>query len=78
MVNDMRSIIRVSQGRQGQPSAVILDGRTLLSSCESGPRARYDEYKRRNDSKVHAAAESLGHFIALTLTPAGKPRARPS
>src|SRR6202012_2811877 len=39
MVNDLRSIIRVAQGRQGQPSAVILDGRTLQSTCESGPRA---------------------------------------
>ena len=34
--SDLRSIIRVAQGRQGQPSAVILDGRTLQSSCESG------------------------------------------
>ena len=32
MVSDMRSIIRAGQGRQGQPSAVILDGRTLQSS----------------------------------------------
>ncbi len=39
MVNDLRSIIRVAQGRRGQPSAVILDGRTLQSTCESGPRA---------------------------------------
>jgi transposase len=29
MVNDMRSIIRVSQGRKGQPSAAVIDGRTL-------------------------------------------------
>jgi transposase len=39
MVCDLRSIIRVTQGRQGQPSAVILDGRTLQPTCESGPRA---------------------------------------
>lgn len=36
MASGLRSIIRVAQGRQGQPSAVILDGRTLQSSCESG------------------------------------------
>ena len=41
MVSDMRSIIRAGQGRQGQPSAVILDGRTLQSSVESGQRAGY-------------------------------------
>ena len=69
MVSDMRSIIRTAQGRQGQPSAVILDGRTLQSSCESGPRAGY---KRRNGSKVHAAVDTLGHLIALTVTPASE------
>ena len=39
MVNDLRSVLRTAQGKQGQPSAVILDGRTLQSTCESGPRA---------------------------------------
>ncbi|MFC0708478.1 transposase, partial [Azorhizophilus paspali] len=34
MVNNLRSVLRVSQGKQGQPSAVILDGRTLQSTCE--------------------------------------------
>jgi len=70
MVNDMRSIIRVGDARPGQPSAVILDGRTLQSSCESGPRAGYDGYKRRRGSKVHMAVDTLGHLIALTVTPA--------
>ncbi len=45
MVSDLRSVIRVAQDRRGQPSAVILDGRTLQSTCESGPRAGYDGYK---------------------------------
>ena len=70
MVCDMRAIIRTAEGRQGQPSAVILDGRTLQSSCESGPRAGYDGYKRRKGSKVHMAVDTLGHLIALTVTPA--------
>lgn len=70
MVNDMRSIIRTAQGRKGQPSAVILDGRTLQSSCESGPRAGYDGYKRRNGSKVHMAVDTLGLLVALAVTPA--------
>jgi transposase len=70
MVNDMRSIIRVGGGRQGQPSAVVLDGRTLQSSCESGPRAGYDGYKRRRGSKVHMAVDTLGNLIAMTVTPA--------
>ena len=67
MVNDMRSIIRVSEGRRGQPSAVVLDGRTLQSSCESGVCAGYDGYKRRRGSKVHMAVDTLGQLIAMTV-----------
>ena len=72
MVSDLRSIIRVAQGRQGQPSAVIMDGRTLQSSCESGPRAGYDGYKRRRGSKVHMAVDTLGHLLAVHVTPANE------
>ncbi len=60
MVHDLRSIIRVAQDRRGQPSAVILDGRTLQSMCESGPRAGYDGYKRKKGGKVHIAVDTLG------------------
>jgi transposase len=63
MVHDMRSVIRAGQGRAGQPRAVILDGRTLQSSCQSGERAGYDGYKRRRGSKVHMAVDTLGHLI---------------
>jgi transposase len=69
MVCDLRSIIRVAQGRQGQPSAVILDGRTMQSTCESGPRAGYDGYKRKRGSKVHIAVDTLGHLLAVYVTP---------
>lgn len=72
MVSDLRSVIRVAQGRQGQPSAAVLDGRTLQSSCESGPRAGYDGYKRRNGSKVHMAVDTLGHLLAVHVTAANE------
>lgn len=72
MVQDMRSIIRAGDARKGQPSAVILDGRTLQSTCESGPRAGYDGYKRRRGSKVHVAVDTLGQLVALTVTPANE------
>ncbi len=71
-VCDLRSVIRVAQGRQGQPSAVILDGRTLQSSCESGPRAGYDGYKRKRGSKVHIAVDTLGQLLAVHVTPANE------
>lgn len=69
MVNDLRSVIRVAQGRKGQPSAVILDGRTLQSTCESGPRAGYDGYKRKRGSKVHMAVDTLWQLLAVHVTP---------
>ncbi|OAI75231.1 transposase, partial [Ralstonia solanacearum] len=72
MVNDLRSVIRVARERQGQPSAVILDGRTLQSTCESGPRAGYDGYKRKRGSKVHMAVDTLGHLLAVHVTPANE------
>lgn len=72
MVNDLRSVIRVAQERQGQPSAVILDGRTLQSTCESGPRAGYDGYKRKRGSKVHMAVDTLCHLLAVHVTPANE------
>jgi transposase len=72
MVNDLRSIIRVAQDRRGQPSAVILDGRTLQSTCESGPRAGYDGYKRKKGSKVHMAVDTLGQLLAVHVTPANE------
>jgi len=70
MASDLRSIIRVAQGRQGQPSAVVMDGRTLQSSCESGPRAGCDGYERKRGSKIHMAVDTLGHLLAVHVTPA--------
>ncbi len=72
MVHDLRSVLRVAQDRQGQPSAVILDGRTLQSTCESGPRAGYDGYKRKRGSKVHMAVDTLGNLLAVKVTPANE------
>ncbi|MBL9196700.1 IS5 family transposase, partial [Xanthomonas fragariae] len=72
MVSDLRSLLRVAQGKKGQPSAVIFDARTLQSTCESGPRAGYDGYKRKKGSKVHMAVDTLGHLLAVQVTPANE------
>ena len=42
MVSDMRSTIRATQCHQDETSAIVLDGRTLQSTCESGPRTGND------------------------------------
>jgi hypothetical protein len=48
----------------------MIDSRTLQSTPESGARAGYDGAKRRKGSKVHIAVDTLGHLLALTVTPA--------
>src|SRR6266567_8055921 len=70
IVNDLRALLRLAQGRNEQPSATIFDSRTLPSSPESGHRAGYDGAKRRKGSKVHLAVETLGHLLALHITSA--------
>jgi transposase len=70
IVHDLREVLRIAQGRHPQPSATILDSRTMQSSPESGHRAGYDGAKRRRGSKVHMAVDTLGHLLALSVTAA--------
>jgi transposase len=72
IVHDLRELLRLAQGRTAQPSAVILDARTLQSTPESGSRAGYDGHKRKKGSKTHVAVDTLGHLLALVVTPANE------
>jgi transposase len=72
MARDLRVILREAQGRGAEPTAAILDSRTIQSTPESGHRAGYDGHKKRNGSKVHMAVDTLGHLLALTVTPASQ------
>jgi transposase len=72
MVHDLRVLLRLSQGRASEPKAAILDSRTLQSTPESGTRGGYDGAKRKKGSKVHAAVDTLGHLLALFVTPANE------
>jgi transposase len=72
IVDDLRALLRLAQGRNEEPSAAIFDSRTLQSSPESGHRAGYDGAKRRKGSKVHLAVDTLGHLLALHVTPANE------
>ena len=72
MAHDLRKVLRLLADKSHQPSAVILDGRTLQSTPESGGRAGYDGYKRKKGSKVHAAVDTLGHLLALKVTAANE------
>jgi transposase len=70
MVHDLRALLRWTEGRDNDPSAVIFDSRTVQSTPESGTRAGYDGHKRRKGSKIHLAVDTLGHLLALKVTPA--------
>jgi len=72
MAHDLRVILREAGERDGSPSAAILDSRTLQSTPESGGRAGFDGHKKRKGSKVHAAVDTLGHLLALKVTPANE------
>ena len=70
IVHDLRAMLRFADGRGPEPTAAIFDGRTLQSTLESGGRAGYDGHKRTRGSKVHIAVDTLGHLLALHVTPA--------
>jgi transposase len=72
ITHDLRMIVRLVAEREAQPSATILDGRTLQSTPESGSRAGYDGAKKKNGSKVHAAVDTLGNLLALKVTSANE------
>jgi transposase len=72
IVHDVRILLRRAADRTAHPSAAILDSWTVQSTPESGARAGYDGHKRRKGSKVHAAVDTLGHLLALVVTPANE------
>jgi transposase len=70
LADDLRAVLRQALGRSAEPSAAILDSRTLRSSPESGQRAGYDGAKRKKGSKLHLAVDTLGNLLALHVTAA--------
>src|SRR2546426_3962095 len=72
IVHDLRALLRLAAGRPPEPTAVILDARTLQSTPESGARAGYDGHKKKNGSKVHIAVDTIGNLLALHVTAADK------
>ncbi len=69
IAHDLRVLLRGVSGRRAHPSAAVLDSRTLRSTPESGARATFDGARRMKGSKVHVAVDTLGHLLALVVTP---------
>jgi transposase len=53
---DLRAVLRLAAGRGEEPTAAVLDSRTLRSTPESGGRAAWDGHERTRGSKVHLAS----------------------
>ena len=47
LAQDLRALLRLASGRAEEPTAAIIDSRTLRSTPESGIRAGYDGAKRK-------------------------------
>jgi len=72
MAHDLRMLLREAADRLPRPRAAVLDGRTVRSTPESGAGAGDDGHKRTRGRKVHAAVDTLGHLLALVVTPASE------
>lgn len=70
MAHDLRMLLREATDRMPHPRAVMLDSRTVQSTPESGAGAGDDGHKRRKGRTMPAAVDSLGHLLALIVTPA--------
>jgi len=67
LVADLRLLLRVVAGRNGQPSAAILDSRTLQSTPESGAAGRAGDSPQRPSSTWSPALFGQTDFLAAFL-----------
>jgi transposase len=72
IVHALRTLLREIADRAPHPRAAIFDRRTLQSSPERGARAGYAGAKRRRGRKVPIAVATLGHLLAVVVTPANE------
>ena len=72
MMRVLTALDRARAGRDPLPTAAVMDSRTLRSTPESGARAAWDGHKRMRRSKTHMAVDTMGHLLALHVTPANK------
>jgi transposase len=70
IVHDLRVLLRLGAGRTPEPTAAILDSRTVQSTPESGGRTGYDGPNRRKGSKTDLAVATRSDLLALHATPA--------
>ena len=73
IVHDLRILLRRAADRPpASPARRSWTRAPSRSTPESGARAGYDGHKRRKGTKVHVAVDTLGHLLALLVTPANE------
>lgn len=68
----LRAYAREQEGRQSRPTAAILDSQTVRSAglaAETG----YDAGKKTKGRKRFIMVDTLGHLLAILVTPADRP-----
>ena len=70
LAHALRAVLRLAAGRAEEPSAAVLGSRTLRPTPESGHRAGWGGHKRTRGPKLRLAVGTLGHLLALHVTPA--------
>lgn len=65
-------MVQLDAERSENPSAIILDARTLEPTPESGVRAGFDGGKRHKGPKAHSAVGTHGKLLAMLVTPANE------
>jgi transposase len=72
LMGDLRELLRQAHDKKPEPTACVLDSRTLQSTPESGGRAGFDAGKKRKGSKLHLAVDTLGYPLAMEAGPANE------
>jgi putative transposase len=72
ILNTARRDVRVSEGRDGEPSAAILDSQSV-KIAGNGDDVGYDANKRVKGRKRHIAVDILGLLLLVWVTPANIP-----
>ena len=72
-MHDLSELQCVVLSRLATPTAIVLDGRTLQSTPESGHRASDDVAKKRKGNKTRIVVDTLGHLLSVVITPTNEP-----